>query len=719
MHRHRERLWLPLCLIIILATAAAVFAQGAGARALEPGTPVTGTLDAGSIAQVYRIEGAAGDSFALTALNEAGVPLAIVVTNAQGEQIAQAADEDIDGELVVESLSLPSDGSFYITVFKAGGINAVSSVDFTLVADALPVSATPEAEASSEPTAQPTAVPEQTTAPESTAEATTETTISAGQVVTTSGLQVSLAWDSVDDLDLEVRDPVGGSLYWETPTVASGGTMSANVNQGCANTTAETPTETAAWSPGGVPTGSYEVLVYFQEACAGENPATFTLTPIVDGVTLGPVVGTLGVGQVYVASFDLSDDGTAALNPQNGIVEEEALPASAADILALATPIEVGTSATSAITNEQPFQAYSFEAAANDLVSITMEAQSGSLDTYLLLLDGSGSVIRFNDDQGDGFTDSALNSVLLPEAGTYTIVATRYAKELGGTEGDYVLTLSTQATNLSEEFANLPAGSLEVRLIWPEGTNADLQLLVRDPSGDAVYDDVAQIRSGGQLAAAGNVNCAVPDGTPFSYIYWPENVTPRAGSYEVEVWFQSDCGDTVTPVRFNLYITYNGQEIFTDSAAPQLNERYLTSFTIAADGSAQAGQGGVIQGVQDLDYSAEIESAIAIESDAPVNGSITPENKFDLYTFTAAAGDIVNVGMNNTSGILDTYLYLIGPSGTVVSENDDAVAGDNTNALIANLTLPEDGPYIIIATHFGGVYGGTTGTYTLTYSQQS
>ena len=98
-------------------------------------------------------------------------------------------------------------------------------------------------------------------------------------------------WTTTDDLDLEVRDPVGGSLYWETPTVSSGGSFSANANQGCANTTTA-PSETATWSPGGIPTGSYEVLVYFQKACAGaKSPVSFTLATTVDGKALDPVRG--------------------------------------------------------------------------------------------------------------------------------------------------------------------------------------------------------------------------------------------------------------------------------------------------------------------------------------------------------------------------------------------------------------------------------------------
>jgi uncharacterized protein YfaP (DUF2135 family) len=681
--------------------------QDNGSRVLEIGAEVTGTLDENNAAQVYSFEGAEGDTLAVTV--SSAEQLVVLITDATGEPLAQAVERRLvtSGDLVLDSVVLPADGIYYITVFRVIGAGLTETAEFTLVVDSLPEAgaATPQ------PTLEPTVVTE---APE-----TTETTdLESGQVVTTSGMQIALTWSSADDLDLEVRDPVGGSLYWETPSVASGGTIGPSVNQGCANTNAESPTETATWSPGGVPTGSYEVLVYYQQACAGENAASFSVAPVVDGNALGTIEGSLLPGEVFVASFDVNADGSGSLNPQSGVVDLNALPASTGEILSAASPITIGSSVSGTVTNDEPYQAFSFTANANDLVTASMNAQSGSLDTFLALIDSNGNTIRFNDDVADGITDSGLSNVLLPSAGTYTLIATRYGKELGGTEGTYSLTLLTQATDLSEEFANLPLGSLEIRLLWFDNTAADVQLLVRDPSGDSVYDDVPQIRSGGTLAAAGNVGCRASEGTPFSYVYWPQNAPPRPGSYEVEVWFQSDCGNTIAPVRANLYITYNGQEIFSQSnVTPQLNERFLTSFTIGADGTAEAGQSGIIRGVEDLNYLSELESAIPIESDAPVNGSITPENKFDLYTFTAAAGDVVSVGMNNTSGTLDTVLYLIGPSGSLVGENDDAVAGENTNSQIANLTLPEGGQYIIIATHFGGLYGGTTGTYQLTYSQ--
>ncbi len=526
---------------------------------------------------------------------------------------------------------------------------------------------------------------------------------------------MQLSWSTTDDLDLEVRDPVGGSLYWETPTVSSGGSLSANANQGCANPSTS-PSETATWSPGGIPTGSYEMLVYYQKACAGQSPVPFTLAVTVDGNALPPVQGTLLESQVFVASFVVNTDGTSALTGLSGVVNDD-LPADAATLISQATPIEIGASVNGTITNEQSYQTYSFTGQANDLVTIDSNATSGSLDTFLFLLDPSGNVVSSNDDRATGNTDAEITNALLPEAGTYTIVATRYAKRIGGTQGTYTLTLSTEATQLPAEFVNLPRGSLEVRLLWNNA--ADLQLLVRDPAGKSVYDDVPQIPSGGQLAANGNVNCRAPQGTPFSYIYWPTDTPPRAGVYEVEVWFQNECNDT-TPVSFQLYVTYNGKQVFSaNNVRPLQDDRYLTSFTITADRQAVPSAGGIITGIDGLDYQSKLESAATIEPGTPRNGSITQDNKYDLYVFTAQAGDTYSIAMNNTSGTLDPSLYLVGPAGNQVAANDDAVAGENTNSLISNLTLPADGQYIIIATHFGVQYGGTTGTYSLTLTKQS
>lgn len=708
MSKDNLRRLLPLCMIAVLLFASVVQAQDGASRTLEPGVAVTATLDTENILQVYLFEGLAEQEVTLTASNALGVPLAIVLSDASGQIVAQIVDEDVTGDVALEAVSLPADGTYYVTVFKAAGVASVSTLSFNLELAAAEAAA---------PTIEPTAeVTEVTAEPAETAVAPIGSAgfTLPGQVLTTSGLQVSLTWDSIADFDLEVRDPVGGSLYWETPTVDSGGTLSPNVNQGCVQPTAESPMETANWTSGGIPTGSYEVLVYYQGACAGEVPASFTISTVVDGTPLDPIEATLTPGEVFVSSFAVTADGEGVLNEARGIASEQVLPAEPAEILTNAQPIDLNTSISGAITNERPYQSFTFSAGPDDQLSISVQALNGSLDTYLALLDAGGAVIRFNDDAEIGVTNSAMNQILLPAEGTYTVVVTRYAKRIGGTEGEYTLTVASQPADIAQAFFDLPSGSLEARLIW--NTNADLQLLVRDSAGDAIFDDIPQVRSGGRLAAAGNVNCTQSEGSPFSYIYWPTDITPRPGSYEVEVWYQNECNDT-TPVSFNLYLSYNGQVFFSDTAQPIQGERYLTSFTIQANGAVEPSEAGIIRGIQTLDYQSELENASRVGFGETANGSITPTNKFDLFVFDARAGDVINVGMNATSGTLDTALYLIGPSGAQVAENDDAEPGENTNSLIADLTLPEDGQYIIIATHFGALYGGTTGTYTLTLSQ--
>jgi len=83
----------------------------------------------------------------------------------------------------------------------------------------------------------------------------------------------------------------------------------------------------------------------------------------------------------------------------------------------------------------------------------------------------------------------------------------------------------------------------------------------------------------------------------------------------------------------------------------------------------------------------------------------------DQYSFSASAGVQISVAM--TSGPIDTYLYLIGPSGAVVTENDDIEFPGNINSRIpptGNFTLPATGTYIIEATSFDT---NETGPYTL------
>jgi hypothetical protein len=92
----------------------------------------------------------------------------------------------------------------------------------------------------------------------------------------------------------------------------------------------------------------------------------------------------------------------------------------------------------------------------------------------------------------------------------------------------------------------------------------------------------------------------------------------------------------------------------------------------------------------------------------------------DIYTFVARAGQRVRIEMSATTDI-DTYLYLFGPDGSLVAENDDIVLGSNTNSRIPVaagqfLLLPQTGVYTIAATTFDN---SSAGSYTIRLSDNS
>jgi hypothetical protein len=104
-----------------------------------------------------------------------------------------------------------------------------------------------------------------------------------------------------------------------------------------------------------------------------------------------------------------------------------------------------------------------------------------------------------------------------------------------------------------------------------------------------------------------------------------------------------------------------------------------------------------------------------------VSGQAERVNAFaDLYTFQGVAGQRLRIEMNASvpvnQGGLDTFLYLFGPSGAVVAENDDIQLGVVTNSRIPSgsgfFVLPQTGTYIIEATSFDDVRNNR-GAYSL------
>ena len=692
-----------ILLVAVSVIAVMPLAAQDESRILVAGTTLSGSLSPDTTAASYVFDAGANSTAQVTLDNVSGGALALHLSDINGKTIAAAVDSGV-GSVSLSDVALSSGGRYFVFVYFAPGSGAQDTA-YDLSFDLAVGDSAVEAEAVAEE------VPD--------------------LILLGAGVDVRLTWSGAADLNLEVRGPTGQSLHWNSRTTDDGGVFGFDAN-GLCQVISPSPVETATWQPGFLPTGSYEIIIYYKEACdtvTGSVP--FTVEVSVNGIasgTIGNVLSPGAVGQenVFVARFVVGGDGTAIVsaggfNPSSSLT---LVPNSYDSNTDTPTPIARDVPVVGVISNAQPFVTYSFAGAADELISLDMQATGQNLDTMLQILDPSGKVVHVNDDVSASLTDSVVANARLLSSGAYTIIATRYAKDFGGTEGGYQLTLSGSSSDVATQISslNLPQGDIEVSLFW--STGADLQLLVRDPIGESVFDDNPFATSGGILQIAGNVNCIpAASGAPASYIYWPQG-RMRPGTYEVEVWYQNPCSELPPAVDFTLLVEVGGVLVANARQFPQQGQRFVTNFTIQPSGVTVAGDGGFIDaGSSSLAYQQEALDAPAIESGRPVTGTISAVNTFDVYSFNGAAGQTVTISMAAVSQTLDTNLYLISPGGREIAANDDGdpvqlgTSGRTTDSLISGYVLTENGPFTIVATRYANQYGGTIGVYQLTLDQ--
>ncbi len=332
-----------------LLGAGLALAQGGQERQLTAETPATGMLDSQTFVQTYWFEGTIGQVVTLFASTpDDGLELALFLTDASGNLLGADVDAATPGVASVADFALPQSGRYYVTVMRLSGAQGDGAGTFSLtfaVTGGEPPAATPLVSETPVPT-------ETATAPQFAAPTL---------VQLDAGIEVALTWNSTADLDLEVRDPFGNSIYWENPAVENA-IFDRNVNANCENTTADNPTERVRWSPGGSATGSYEAIVYYIQGCDNNAPANLTLNVTVNGVALEPVAGTLLPGQEFLSSFVVAANGGATPG-LSGVNPDSAL-ASTEDLLSGQIPIVSDASVEGVIDAQNWLQTYSFTGAA-------------------------------------------------------------------------------------------------------------------------------------------------------------------------------------------------------------------------------------------------------------------------------------------------------------------------------------------------------------------
>jgi hypothetical protein len=114
-------------------------------------------------------------------------------------------------------------------------------------------------------------------------------------------------------------------------------------------------------------------------------------------------------------------------------------------------------------------------------------------------------------------------------------------------------------------------------------------------------------------------------------------------------------------------------------------------------------------GMTESDVSAILEHASPVTIPMSQDGNLTPDDfsyggvLMDFYKFTGNAGEVVTLSMSSSS--FDTKLGLVALSDSEDWSQYDDDGGGGTNSRLT-ATLPQSGPYLIIATSYQGGSGG-------------
>lgn len=110
-----------------------------------------------------------------------------------------------------------------------------------------------------------------------------------------------------------------------------------------------------------------------------------------------------------------------------------------ADLVGNGDTVAIGGSATGTISDATYGWLYTLTVPSTTMLTIDMEATSGTLDAYLSVYNASNTVVANNDDGGTG-SNARIQRTFA--AGTYTIFATRYNDAHGTSMGDFALTVT-------------------------------------------------------------------------------------------------------------------------------------------------------------------------------------------------------------------------------------------------------------------------------------
>lgn len=341
--------------------------------------------------------------------------------------------------------------------------------------------------------------------------------------------------------------------------------------------------------------------------------------------------------------------------------------------------LRYGDTLSNTISNAEPELFYSFRATQGDILNLTMQHLSGDLDPYLQIvqvIDGQPRVLIDSDDGIPGTLDARIEAFIIPQDGTYYIIATRYGQVAGTSTGNFLLLLE-EAAESGQGIS--PQAALPLALGAAVDGTLDNETFERYYRFEAVQDDIVTIRMD---RIEGDLDCYI---TLFN-----ANLQPLT--------FDDDSGEGVqnsliaeyrVPTTGTYYIVATRYQ----QADGITSGRYRLSLETAGNAFAE-----VPASIPRLAYDTSVTGTI---------DDITPQGR---YVFFAAEADLVTVSLTRGDGDLAPAVTLVDASGAVLAAAD---AGGTPSAVIARYRIPASGLYYVVATREDTPGTPTSGSYLL------
>jgi len=336
---------------------------------------------------------------------------------------------------------------------------------------------------------------------------------------------------------------------------------------------------------------------------------------------------------------------------------------------------------------DQPVTAYTFNAAANVVIDLTMTTDPG-VDSVLILADQNLNEVLSS---GTG----ELAGITIPADGEYLVlVAPRFGPVEAAGSG-YILALSGAGETGEPETATAEV----IEGPQPINLGQTVRGVIDDTNVSIIYTFSGtagtQVRITMEAVAGSTLDCYMElqsaDGTVI------------------------DANDDIDPgvVRNSQLVV----ELPADGEYQILASRYVGPDADITSGAFDL----TLENVTGQDITPLNTDMLPLSYGESATGEVNDEQYLLFYVFDGTAGDIVTIQIDNLSGNLDSVLYLYQSStaGWVkMAENDDSPTGATFDALLSNIVLPVTGKYLIATGRYDLETGTTSGTFSITLSKQ-